>query len=339
MKALAKSCLNRVLRRYGHEVVWSELLYDWQRTPVYDHCWNNCQLPNDALKYLKPDNPKLINLQQRYRAFDSDVTKPLVWTDHHVRTEDIAYFRGDNAWVWQVRGGKNANILAYAISAYYLRSIDRFGLLEKLPEDNSFGNFTYQIGGRQVSRDLLDSVAEIYFLDRHLGLGSREGFRVLDIGAGYGRLAHRMTALTGIERYYCTDAVAVSTFVSDYYLRFRDATKAVVIPLDEIENTLRSHPVDLAINIHSFPECQTKAIEWWVRLLSKYHVKNLMVVPNGSNGGGEPLITSDGHDFLPILERYGYRVVVREPKFLDPVVQEHGVQPTWHHLLELRNRN
>jgi hypothetical protein len=137
---------------------------------------------------------------------------------------------------------------------------------------------------------------------------------VLDIGAGYGRLAHRMvTALPGIAQYLCTDAVAVSTFVSDYYLRFRGVEKACVIPLDKIEGTLRDHPVDLAINVHSFSECQFPAIEWWARLLSKHRVKYLMVVPNPAEDGR--LLTDYGRDFLPLLERYGYRDVLKEPKF------------------------
>jgi SAM-dependent methyltransferase len=336
VKRWIKICLNRVLRRSGSEIVPTEILYEWQRVPADKPCWNKCTLPGDAAQYLKPDNPELIKLQRRYRAFDPDVTTPFVWTDRHVRPEDITYFRGDNAWVWQVRG-KNANVLAYAVTLYYLKSIDRLRLLDKLVEDNSFGNFTFTIAGRQVSRDLLDSIAEIYFLDRHLGVSSRAGFRVLDIGAGYGRLAHRMvSALPGIEKFFCTDGVAVSTFVSDYYLRFRGVEKALVIPLDEIDNTLRDQPVDLAINMHSFSECRTQAIEWWARLLSKHRVKNLMVVPNRTDSQGERLLTIDGHDFLPLLERYGYRTVVKEPKFIDPVVQEYGLQPSWHHLLELR---
>jgi len=215
--------------------------------------------------------------------------------------------------------------------------MDRLGLLDRLIEDENFGNFAFSIAGRQISRDLLDSIAEIYFLDRHLGLSSRVGFRVLDVGAGYGRLAHRMTsALGGVERYYCTDAVAVSTFVSEYYLRFRGAEKAVVVPLDEIEAELRSQPVDLAINIHSFSQCRMEAIEWWIRLLSRHRVRNLMIIPNRSSSGGERLLTNDGQDFLPLLEQYGYRTIVKEPKYLDPVVQEFGLLPTWHHLLEFR---
>jgi hypothetical protein len=85
---------------------------------------------------------------------------------------------------------------------------------------------------------------------------------MLDVGAGHGRLAHRMvTALPGIEKFFCTDAVTVSTFVSDYYLRFRGVEEALIIPLEEIDNMLRDHPVDFAINIHSFLECRTQAIE------------------------------------------------------------------------------
>lgn len=328
--------LNRVLRRFGAEIVPASVLYEWQQARIDNPGWSNSALPDDAARYLSPDNPRLIALQERYKAFDPVVTTPYLWTDNYVSAKEVAYFRGDNAWVWQVRGGRNTNVLSYAVTYYYLASIDRLGLFDRLVEDESFGNFIFTIAGRKISRDLLDSIAEIYFLERHLGI-SRAGLRVLDVGAGYGRLAHRMTtALPNVEYYVCTDAVAVSTFVSDYYLRFRGVDKAAVVPLDEIERTLGDRPVDLAINIHSFSECRTQAIEWWARLLAKHRVKHLLVVPNRAGGSGERLFTSDGHDFLPILERCGYRTVVKEPKFLDPVVQEYGLLPTWHHLLELQ---
>jgi len=325
--------LNRVLLRYDAQIVPSSILHEWQRVRIDRPSRSTWTLPEDAARYLTPDNPKLIELQQRYGACDPDVTTPYIWTDRHVRPEDVAYFRGDNAWVWQVRG-RNANVLACALSLYYLKSIDHLGLLERLVEDDSFGNFTFTIAGCKVSRDLLESIAEIYFLDRHLGVTSQTGLRVLDIGAGYGRLAHRIvSALPGIDRYFCTDAIAVSSFVCDYYLRFRGLAKAQVVPLDELDDKLRDHPVDLAINVHSFSECRPQAIEWWARLLSKHRVRHLFIAPNG---GGDRLLTDNGHDFLPLLERHGYRTVLKEPQFLDPVVQEYGLLPTWYHLLELR---
>jgi len=337
VKRTIRAGLERILRQYGDEIVPAQILYEWQLRPtIATPRYSESILPDGAAEYLTPNNPKLIELQHRYAKVDPDVTTSSVWTDHYVLPEDIAYFRGDNAWVWQVRG-RNSNILAYALSTYYLKSIDRLGLFDKLVEDNHFGNFSFTIAGRQVSRDLLDSISEIYFLDRHLGIASRPNLNVLDIGAGYGRLAHRMAnSLPNIERVFCTDAFAISTFVSDYYLRFRGVKNARVVPLDEIDKTLSEHRVDLALNIHSFSECRLQAIEWWARLLSKHRVKYLMIAPNGEGESLRRLLTNDGSDFLPLLERYGYRTLVRELQFVDPVVQTYGLKPTGYHLLELR---
>ena len=178
--------------------------------------------------------------------------------------------------------GVHTNQLAYALTTYYVKSIDQLGLVGKLDEDPLFGNVCFDIDNRLVSRDLLDSILEIYFLEKHLKLSALENPTLLDIGAGYGRLAHRMlNALPNIKQVLCTDAFPVSTFVSEYYLRFRDlGDRAKVVPLDEIEQALWDHPVDIAINIHSFPECRLSAIEWWVSRLAKYGVRYLMIVPN-----------------------------------------------------------
>ncbi len=104
-----------------------------------------------------------------------------------------------------------------------VESRDKLGLLGQLDEDGLFGAWTFEFGDRPpVSRDLLDSVNEINYLDTQMGLSSIENLRVLDIGAGYGRLAHRMSpALPGLAAYDCIDGVAISTFLCDYYRGFR----------------------------------------------------------------------------------------------------------------------
>lgn len=337
VKKTIKSWLDHVLKRRGLEIVPREILYDWQsgvrsNPPRY----GKSILPEGAADYLTPSNPKLLELQERYKKADPAVTAAAVWDDSYVRADDIAYFRGDNGWVWQVRG-RNTNILSYALTTYYLKSRDHLGLFGKLSEDGHFGNFTFDIDNRLISRDLLDSISEILFLDRHLGIASRPDLNVLDIGAGYGRLAHRMTtALPNVQNYFCTDAVAASTFVSDYYLRFRGAGRARVISLDEIEQRLAGQRIDLAFNIHSFSECRLEAIDWWARLLAKHRVKQLMVVPNDVTETPGQLLTNKDEDYLPILERHGYRLLVSEPKYADPVVQAYGIKPHWYHLLELR---
>ncbi|MEO8301038.1 MAG: hypothetical protein ABI608_04545, partial [Rhizomicrobium sp.] len=128
VKRTIRTWLDLFLRRHGAEIVPTQMLYEWQlRSASTPPRYRETPLPDGAAEYLTPDNPKLIALQQRYRGVDPDVTDPAVWTDRYVLAKDIAYFRGDNGWVWQVRG-RNTNILSYALSAYYLKSIDRLGL-------------------------------------------------------------------------------------------------------------------------------------------------------------------------------------------------------------------
>lgn len=332
-KARARATLNALLHRFGQVIVDERMLYDWQKASYQTAGRSgSAQLPAGAADYLVPDNARLRELQARYAAFDDRVTTPLVWTDDHVSSEDMLYFRGDNAYVWQVRKW-SMNIMVYALTTYYVRSIDTLGLLDKLEEDDDFGIHTVQIDNKRVSRDLLDSIVEIHFLEKHLGISSRRDVTVLDIGAGYGRLAHRMLgALPNISRYLCTDAVPVSTFVCEHYLRHRRLDdRAKVVPLDEIEDTVSAARVDVAVNVHSFSECRLPAIDWWLSLLAKNNVKYLMIVPNT-----DALKTKDGQDFTPIIEQHGYRLKAAEPKFSDPVVQQYGINPVHHYLFELR---
>lgn len=332
LKRILRIGLNSLLNHYGFELVDSRLLYEWQKNPQNAASYRRSPLPTEASSYLVQDNPRLRELQDRYSTFNENVTAPFVWTDSHVSPDDMLYFRGDNAWVWQLREG-NLNELGYALTTYYLKSIDKFGLLKSLVEDDLFGNYSVFVDNAFVSRDLLDSINEIYFLERHLNISASKNLTILDIGAGYGRLAHRMlNALPNIKQYICTDAFPISSFICEYYLRYRNLEgRAKVIPLDQIEDVLRNSSVDIAVNIHSFSECRTSAIEWWLSILAKHKVKNLMVIPNPPE-----LRTNDGIDFANIIEKHGYSMVVKEPKYTDPIVQQYGINPSNYYLFELR---
>jgi hypothetical protein len=332
IKAHIRESLDSLLKHFGYRIVQDQNLYEWQKAPSHTKPgYRTSKLPEDAADYLVMNNPRLRELQTRYAVFNGEVTTPLVWTDTHVGHEDMLYFRGDNAYVWQTRMF-SMNIMAYALTTYYAKSIDKLGLLEKLEEDDYFGIHSFTIDNRLISRDLLDSIFEIHFLDKHLNMSSHASISVLDIGAGYGRLAHRMIgSLPSIAQYLCTDAFPVSTFISEYYLRFRNLEgKAKVVPLDEIEHVLRSSPVDIAVNIHSFSECRISAIEWWLSLLAKCRVKNLMIVPNFPE-----LRTNDGIDFSNIIEKHGYKMIAKDPKYGDPVVQKFAINPSYYYLFEL----
>lgn len=329
--------LNLLLKRLDYKIVENRRLYEWQKHPESQPSYEHSRLPKDAKDYLQVSNPRLQDLQSRYTIFNDHVTTPLIWTDSHIRPDDIVYFRGDNAYVRQLKG-QNMNIMGYALTTFYVKSIDTLQLLERLEEDEFFGNYTFQIDNKLISRDLLDSIMEIYFLEKHLNLTLSRDMTILDIGAGYGRLAYRMVnTLPNTLNYLCVDAVAISTFISEYYLRFRSIEdRAKVVPLDEIENTLKNRTVNIAVNIHSFSECRIPAIDWWLSLLQKHGVEYLMIVPNVSNNGGELLLTKDGKDFGEVIEKYGYKLVAKEPKYRDPVVQKYAINPTYHYLFRLQ---
>jgi len=335
MKTRLRKALNSLLKHYGYEIIDS-LLYEWQKCPQTLASYKQSIMPKEAASYLQQNNPRLKDLQTRYTVFNNEVTAPLAWTDAYVRSFSMLSFRGDNAYIWQLRG-PNMNIMAYALATFYVKSIDKLGLLEMLEEDDLFGNFAFSIDNRLISRDLLDSIMEIYFLEKHLNVSLSKDLTILDIGAGYGRLAHRMVgALPSIQNYFCTDAIAISTFISEYYLGFRNLEgRAKVVPLDEIENTLRNRAVNIAVNIHSFSECRISAIDWWLSLLEKYRVKYLMIVPNSGNHGGRLLLTNDGKDFGEVIEKHGYKLMAKDPKYRESVVQKYAINPTYHYLFEL----
>lgn len=281
------------------------------------------------------DLRRLQDLRQQYATVQLPVAAHSVWgrrgaTESHTDIGwggvDLRNFRGQNAYVWDYgAAGLEATDLKFYIFTRYVQEKDRMGLLGVLDEDGAFGCTTFEHAGiGLVSRDLLDSVIEINFLDRHLGITGPEEVRVLDIGAGYGRMAHRLlTAPTAITTYACVDAVPESTFLCEFYLRHRGlAHRADVIPLDELEERLQPDAgFNVALNIHSFSECTYEAIEWWLRKVKYLGIRRLMIVPN------EPTsflsLEADGtrRDYRPLLTELGYEAVAEEAVFDDPQVQ------------------
>jgi SAM-dependent methyltransferase len=241
--------------------------------------------------------------------------------------------------VWQ-RRDLNAPI-HLVLTAYYLMAGEAAPYLH-LGEDDLFGAYTVRVAeSLVVSRDLLDSVNEMWFLDRALGLRSAHDFTILDIGSGYGRMAHRLvSACPEIAQVLCVDAIPESTFLCEYYLRFRRVdSRARAVPFPDIEEALKRQRIDLAVNVHSFSECTLQSIRWWLDLVRKHRVKHLMVVPNAEKSGGTRLFSleQDGSrlDFGPEIASRGYRLVLREPKYRDSTVQQFGVSPSHYFLFEL----
>ncbi|MGA9063649.1 MAG: putative sugar O-methyltransferase [Terracidiphilus sp.] len=328
---------DRAARRVGYRVFPDWVLHPSQVAEIDSIGKSDTAeaVPGADLDELRRDNPRLLELKNLYANLDETLRTPLVWTQEAASSPALTRFRGHNMWIFQ-QGDPHLDQRAYLLAAYYILANDRLGLMDKLAEDGAFGAITFQVAGRRVSRDLLDSILEIDFLDRHLHIAARPDFTILDIGAGYGRLAHRMlTAFPSLTRYLCTDAIPESTFVCEYYLQFRglDSKSRAVTPL-EIDKTLAVINVDLALNIHSFSECTLNAVQWWLDRLAAHEVRYFMIVPNTGNHGGQLLVNNVGADMLPVIERSGYRLIAREPKYRDPDVQKLALSPTWYWLFE-----
>jgi len=330
--------VNGFLSAFGFRIVRKSILYGWQTGETGND--QNLYLPEGSAKYLTIDNPRLLELRQSYSLFQSKASVPIVWTDEYVQSYDLQSFRGDNCYVWQTKD-PNCDAVNYCLTAYYVKAIDTLGLLQKNKEDGLFGVHTYIVDSQIISRDLLDSIIELSFLEKHLQLSSMPEFKILDIGAGYGRLAYRaVSSFPNLTTYVCTDAVPESTFLSEYHVKFRCIEdKVSVIPLDSITEYLQGKEIDLAVNIHSFSECSLEAIDWWLALLSANAVKYFFIIPNAADHGGEKLALNDGSDFSVLLEKYGYKLHCKAPKYADPLVQKFGVSPTFFYLYQRTDLN
>ncbi|HEX4010900.1 MAG TPA: putative sugar O-methyltransferase [Solirubrobacteraceae bacterium] len=280
----------------------------------------------DTAGALHPANPALTDLRRRYAALDLPPLAASRWNPEAVDGFlDHRYFRGDSLITWHYRELPRATRLKYFVYAQYVRSRDDDGLLDRLEEDGAFGCWTFTYSGHpRYSRDLIESVNEILFLERELALRERARFSVLDVGAGYGRLAHRVSsAYPNLDDYCCVDAIPDSTFLCDYYLRHRGCRPpARAVALDECDRELRPGGFDLAVNVHSFPECTYDAVRWWIELIARLEIPHLLIVPN--EPGGLRSLEADGthRDFRPVIDQAGYAPVRIEPVIADPAVAE-----------------
>jgi putative sugar O-methyltransferase len=290
-------------------------------------------LPPGAGDVLRVDHPLLAEYTSRYRGHPaatwSQVEQRLRRQQH--RHSAVPRQQQD---VWQ-RWGDDA--YRYVLTTNFTRLHDRLGLFERLDEDGLFGAETYDIDGSRISRDLLGSITELNFLDEQLDI-SRRDLTILDIGAGYGRLAYRAaTAFANVE-YLCTDAIPLSTFLSRYYLDFRGAARARVVPLDEIAGDAGRH-VDVAVNIHSFSEAPISSIRWWLDLAAENGVEHLMIVPNTDTRLLSKELDGPKVDLRPLIEAKGFRLVHMRPKYQSEFVQQHGIHgrfPTYYFLFARR---
>jgi len=334
VKSAVRELLQAAARRVGYDFVPAGDLFDYQRSDYRPPVAGSVTTIDPAdIRYLVASNPRLIELRHAYLSCGLAATEPRVWTTAYTSNLVSPSFRGDNAYMWQSRRGIEIH---YALTTYYLMSNDPLTLFDRLTEDGAYGCQTFDIDRRIVSRDLLDSVRELSFLAKYTGIAGNAPPSILDIGAGYGRLAHRsVTAFPAIAGYYCTDAIPESSFLCEFYLAARGvADRAHMVTLTRAEE-LSAPNLDLAVNVHTFSECSVGAIKWWLSLLVRKRVRQLFIVPNRVSVDTTRMLTNYDADLSAIVESFGYVLQQREPKFSAPVMQKYGLCPAYYFLYEL----
>lgn len=300
--------------------------------------------PGDAAEKTQPrvdfdeHRRRLAELRRIYRERRCWPDVRSVWSERAV-AEDLPFdrFRSDCAFLWQKRDFNSP--AAYVLTYLYLKTIGLESTLRELGEDGAFGCYTQEVGGATVSRDLLDSACEIHFLREVLGVSRLQSALVLDVGAGYGRLAHRLAQLGHAGGILCVDAIPESAVLCEAYLRYRGClAHATMVPLPDLRGHLDCRKVQIATNIHGFSECPLETIAWWLRLLAEAEIEYLFIVPNGDSDAGRALLSTEAsgarHDYSIVVRSAGYRRVALVPKYAEPAVQRFGVSPTHYHLFQ-----
>jgi hypothetical protein len=262
------------------------------------------------------DQSEFEKLWHQYKVHPLNAVTSSVWNEgpapqSGIGDVDPRNFRSDNAYAWQSRAGSLAQ---FALTALWVERSDPHSLLAKTHEIGDFGVECIRLGGRLWSRDLIDSILEINFLMDHLPRGSLETMKILDIGAGYGRLLNRLADVTENDTLFAADGVALSTSICAAYIRQRNQESRIsVLSLSGVD-AFRDR-LDLATNIHSFSEMSLEAVSWWLDWLVDREVKYLFVVPNKP---GPSL--NDGTDLTPALGQRGFRLSAHRHKYTDPVI-------------------
>lgn len=282
------------------------------------------------------DDAEYAALTDTYRRHPQTALSGHIWAEGSdpgiaIRDIDSTTFRADNAFVWQGRLHAPGDL---ALAALWTEHQDSAGLLDTLRETGEFGVDLLEVGGREWSRDLIDSVLEISFLLEHLPPGYLEAEPVVDIGAGYGRLVTRLAQATGNRQLVACDAIALSTLICRAYVEHLGLQDRVrVVPLHEVDAL---GGFGLATNVHSFSEMSPAAIAWWLDWLVERRVRYLFVVPNRSADGEPALNDDDGPSMVPLLEARGYGLLAHRRKYADPVVDSVAAYTADYYLYELR---
>lgn len=204
-----------------------------------------------------------------------------MWGDWQKRVEaSLPNFAAHPIYVDQSQSEAEYQSVADYVFKHGSNLLDPEGMLR----DAEFGARVVKTTHGELTRMWLDSAVEFVFLIRHMP--DDAGDRVLDIGAGYGRLAVALSSCAKPTRYVCVDPVPISTQVCRKYCeRFAPNVEVPSLPDLLALHNRGEYAFDLAINVHSWNECTREQIGAWLDLLDELKVPLLFTVSHGDNAG------------------------------------------------------
>ena len=276
----------------------------------------------------------LAALETEFSAMQGELT---LWRDWVQRT-DVIGFRGE--FCTSQAGshdpsnfGPSRLLQAYTVAYEYAASHDRLGALAKFSDDGAFGGLRFRVGGRVVSSDMIDSSLQLNFIARHCGFHLSDQLTLLDIGAGWGRLACRFLELFPRGFAFALDAVPFPSFLAQRYLEYRGVFDRAVTGSRTKLDTARPGAFQIAANVHSWSEAPLASIDLWLSKLDALQVPFLFFVPHGL-----PAVSLEkdgpGQLIVPAILAHGWRVLVDEPKYGSSLQRQRaGLYPTAHYYL------
>lgn len=169
----------------------------------------------------------------------------------------------------------------------YLLEMDKQGILKKIDEPKIGNPFLISYKNKKISQDLCNSIHEFYSITEFLG--KTNNLQILEIGAGYGRLAYIFLNQLRNCSYSIID-VPPALFVAQKYLssvfpkekifRFRtfksfkqvknefESARIRFLNADQIE-LLPDNYFNLVINISSLHEMTREQIKHYIRQINR----------------------------------------------------------------------
>lgn len=181
-----------------------------------------------------------------------------------------------------------------------VRALDHYEDLPGRIRDKLHGARVFSTRIGPVTRMWVDANVEIAYLRERCSLATSD---VLEVGAGYGRLAVMLAP--HVHAYACVDAVPVSVRLCRAYVaQYTDRPIAVYDVAGFRAAGLRP---TLAINIHSWNECTRGQIAQWLDAIDALGTRLLFTVSHGRTEDGTAYRTCEPGepDFKGILlDRY-----------------------------------